>query len=136
VQRFQLDECLFAQHARQRSRVRVLGKGRRERMVYLATDAEAALLDWLALRVSSASLRVFINRWGQPLSITGIQLKVVAYGRRAGVNVSCSRLRHTFARQLIEVGTPVTTVQRLLGHRSSRSTSQPSLSITTASLRF
>lgn len=122
VQRLQLIDCLFAQHARQRSRLRVFGKGRRERMVYLATDAEAALLDWLALRQPSASPHVFLNRWGQPLSITGIQLKVTAYGRRAGVQVSCHRLRHTFARQLIEVGTPVSTVQRLLGHQSLRST--------------
>jgi site-specific recombinase XerD len=122
VQRLELDDCLFAQHAQQRSRLRVLGKGRRERMVYLATDAEAVLLDWLALRQASASLHVFVNRWGEPLTITGIQLRVAAYGRRAGVRVSSHQLRHTFARQLIEVGTPVTTVQRLLGHRSLRST--------------
>jgi len=122
VQRLHLDNCLFAQHAQQRSRLRVLGKGRRERMVYLATDAEAALLDWFAVRAPSASLRVFLNRWGQPLTITGIQVKVAAYGRRAGFQVSCHQLRHTFARQLVEVGTPVTTVQRLLGHRSLRST--------------
>lgn len=122
VQCLQLGDCLFAQHARQRSRLRVLGKGRRERMVYLATDAEAALLDWLTLRRSSTSPHVFVNRWDKPLTITGIQLKVTVYGRRAGFRVSCHQLRHTFARQLIEVGTPVTTVQRLLGHRSLRST--------------
>lgn len=122
VQGLRLEDCWFAQHARQRSRMRVLGKGRRERMVYLATDAEAALLDWLALRRPSTSSRVFVNRWGQPLTITGIQLKVVVYGHRAGFRVCCHQLRHTFGRQLIEVGTPVTTVQRLLGHRSLRST--------------
>lgn len=122
AQRLQLDDCLCAQHARQRSRLRVLGTGRRERMVYLATDAEAALLDWLALRRPSASPCVFTNRWDQPLTITGIQLTVAAYGHRAGVRVSCHPVRHTFARPLIEVGTPVTTVQRLVGHRSLRST--------------
>ncbi len=122
VQRSQLSECLFAQHARQRSHLRVLGKGRREQMVYLATDAEAVLLDWLALWRPSTSSHVFVNRRDESLTITGIQLKVAAYGCRAGVRVSCHQLRHTFARQLIEVGTPVTTVQRLLGHRSLRST--------------
>lgn len=122
VQCLHVEECVFAQHARQRSRLRVQGKGRRERMVYLATDAEAALLDWLAVRPATAGPRVFTNRWGQPITVTGIQLQVAAYGRRVGLRVSCHQLRHTFARQLIEVGTPVTTVQRLLGHRSLRST--------------
>lgn len=122
VQRLHVEECVFAQHARQRSRLRVQGKGRRERMVYLATDAEAALLDWLAVRPATAGPRVFTNRWGQPITVTGIELQVAAYGHRVGLRVSCHQLRHTFARQLIEVGTPVTTVQRLLGHRSLRST--------------
>lgn len=66
VQRLHLDDCLFAQHARQRSRLHVLGKGRRQRMVYVATDAEAALFDWLALRRLRASPCVFTNRWGRP----------------------------------------------------------------------
>lgn len=59
---------------------------------------------------------------GPALTITGIRLKVAAYGRRAGVRLSCHQLRHTFTRQLIGVRAPVTTVQRLLGHRSLRNT--------------
>jgi len=122
VQRLELIQCLFAKHARQRSRLKVLGKGRRERLVYLATDAEAALLDWLAVRPAGPHDLVFTNRFGRPITITGIQLQIAGYGRRLGLRVSCHQLRHTFARQLIEVGTPVTTVQRLLGHGSLRAT--------------
>jgi site-specific recombinase XerC len=122
VQHLEIVHCLFAEHARQRSRLKVLGKGRRERIVYLAADAEGALLDWLAVRPTVAHPRVFTNRFGAPITVTGIQLQIVAYGRRAGVPLTCHRLRHTFARQLIEVSTPVTTVQRLLGHCSLRST--------------
>ncbi len=122
VQRLEVMHCLFAQHARQRSRLKVLGKGRRERMVYLAADAEGALLDWLGVRPQASHGFVFTNRFGRPITITGIQLQIAGYGRRLGLRLSCHQLRHTFARQLIEVGTPVTTVQRLLGHGSLRST--------------
>jgi site-specific recombinase XerD len=122
VRSLELSHCLFAQHARQRSRLKVLGKGRRERMVYLAADAEGALLDWLSARPDAPHPYVFTNRFGAPITITGIQLQIAAYGRGAGFRVACHQLRHTFARQLIEVGTPVTTVQRLLGHGSLRST--------------
>ena len=122
VKRLELSQCLFAEHARQRSRLKVLGKGRRERMVYLAADAEGALLDWLAVRPKAAHQFVFTNRFGRPITVTGIQLQIGGYGRRLGVRLSCHQLRHTFARQLIEVGTPVTTVQRLLGHGSLRTT--------------
>jgi site-specific recombinase XerD len=122
VRSLEVSHCLFAQHARQRSRLKVLGKGRRERMVYLAADAEGALLDWLSARADVPHAFVFTNRFGAPITVTGIQLQITAYGRRAGLRLTCHQLRHTFARQLIEVGTPVTTVQRLLGHGSLRST--------------
>ena len=122
VRSLELSHCLFAQHARQRSRLKVLGKGRRERMVYLAADAEGALLDWLSVRANVPHAFVFTNRFGAPITVTGIQLQIAAHGRRAGLRLTCHQLRHTFARQLIEVGTPVTTVQRLLGHGSLRST--------------
>ena len=122
VRGLQIPHCLFAEHARQRSRLKVLGKGRRERMVYLAADAEGALLDWLSARAQVPHAFVFTNRFGAQITVTGIQLQIAAYGRRAGLRLTCHQLRHTFARQLIEVGTPVTTVQRLLGHGSLRST--------------
>jgi site-specific recombinase XerD len=122
VRCLEISHCLFAQHARQRSRLKVLGKGRRERIVYLAADAEGALLDWLSVRAAAPHAFVFPNRFGAPITVTGIPLQIAAYGRRAGVRLTCHQLRHTFARQLIEVGTPVTTVQRLLGHGSLRST--------------
>lgn len=122
VRCLELPHCLFAEHARQRSRLKVLGKGRRERIVYLAADAEGALLDWLSARGQVPHAFVFTNRFGAPITVTGIQLQIAAYGRRAGLRLTCHQLRHTFARQLIEVGTPVTTVQRLLGHGSLRST--------------
>jgi len=72
VQRLEVPHCLFAEHARQRSRLKVLGKGRRERMVYLAADAEGALLDWLGVRPTASHGFVFTNRFGRPITVTGI----------------------------------------------------------------
>jgi site-specific recombinase XerC len=115
VKRIELSHCLAAEHARQRSRLKVLGKGRRERMVFQAADAEGALLDWLAVRPKTTHAFVFINRLGWPITITAIQLQIASYEPRLiGFRLSCHELRHTFACELIEVGTPVTTVQRLL----------------------
>ena len=44
------------------------------------------------------------------------------YCHRADVWITCHQFRHTFARHLIEVGVPVTSVQRLLGHARIRTT--------------
>jgi site-specific recombinase XerD len=65
---------------------------------------------------------VFLNRFGQRLSVTGIQLCLAAYCRQAGVWLTCHQLRHTFARHLVEAGVPVTSIQRLLGHARLRTT--------------
>ncbi len=89
VQRLEVGHCLFAEHARQRSRLKVLGKGRRERIVYLAADAEGALLDWLGVRPAIPHPYVFTNRFGAPITVTGIQLQIARHGRRAGLRLTC-----------------------------------------------
>jgi site-specific recombinase XerD len=65
---------------------------------------------------------VFLNRFGQRLSVTGIQDRLAGYCRRAGVWITCHQLRHTFGRHLTEARVPVPTLQRLLGHARLRTT--------------
>ncbi len=55
----------------QPARLRVCGKGRQERVVLLSADAYAVLAAWLAQRPAGASLPVFVNARGQPLSVGG-----------------------------------------------------------------
>ena len=102
--------------------LRVNGKGRRERIVYLSATAAHLLDAYLAARPLDSKVRVFLNRRGQPITITGIQLQLAKYCRQAGIWVTCHQLRHTFACGMIAAGVPVTSVQKMLGHTSLRTT--------------
>ncbi len=99
---------------------RVLGKGRRERVVPLGQTVKRALLDWLKARGEIAGMdRVFCNRFGQPLHRRTILQTVHEYGRKAGiegVRVSPHTLRHTFAVTYLRNGGDVLTLQKILGH--------------------
>jgi site-specific recombinase XerD len=117
------DDLLTAATADQPARLRVEGKGRKERLVYLDLAAYTLLSHWLHLHHGAADAPVFVNRLGQRLSVAGIQERLRHYCTLAGVQVTCHQLRHTFARQLIEQEMPVTSLAKLLGH-SHLSTTQ------------
>jgi len=104
-------------------RVRVCGKGRKERVVWLTADAYAVLETWLRERPATPDPHLFLNRRGQPLTANGLQWLLHRYGQQAGLDLTPHQLRHTFARQLTEVGLPVTSLSKLLGH-SQISTTQ------------
>jgi site-specific recombinase XerD len=98
------------------ARLRVLGKGQKERIVWLSPEATAMLTTWLAVRPSSDTTALFLNGRQQPLTVAGVQWLLKSYGRKIHVTLTPHRLRHTFARQLIEVGMPVESLARLMGH--------------------
>jgi site-specific recombinase XerD len=100
------------------ARIRVEGKGRKERVVWLSADAYAVLAELLVARDAGESpcAPVFLNRRGKPLSANGIGWLLHRYGRQAGSDLTPHQLRHTFARQLTEAGMPITSLGKLLGH--------------------
>jgi len=102
--------------------LRVNGKGQHERVVYLSTIAAQLLSEYLASRLDGKGERVFLNRQGKPITITGIQLQLAKYCHQANIWVTCHQLRHTFACCMIAAGVPVTSVQKMLGHTSLRTT--------------
>jgi len=53
---------------------------------------------------------------GKPLSVRGIQKRIEYYARKSGLPVSCHRLRHTMATQLLNADADLATIQDLLGH--------------------
>jgi site-specific recombinase XerD len=128
---------------------RVLGKGSKERVVFLAKPAQAALASYLPLRnerlrrtqgeerlaVKGASSRspsakspkdyLFVNARGGRLTERGIEWIIQGYADRSGSkrSVTPHALRHSFATHLVEHGADIRAVQELLGH-SSVSTTQ------------
>jgi site-specific recombinase XerD len=95
------------------------GKGSKDRIVYLSEDARSALLAYLSKR-STKGKRLFLVQKGpmrgQPLSVRGIQKRIESYARKSRLNVSCHRLRHTMATQLLNADADLVTIQDLLGH--------------------
>jgi site-specific recombinase XerD len=100
----------------QPARLRVCGKGRKERIVWLSADAYAVLETWLGERPHTQETAIFLNERGQPLTANGIQWLLHGYGQQAGLDLTPHQLRHTFARQVTEAGMPVTSLGKLLGH--------------------
>ena len=100
------------------------GKGRKDRLVYLSTDALAALRACLTARptVVPEGL-VFWNqkRPHRALSAKGIQKKMERYAKAAGIKASCHSLRQTFASNLLEAGAEVISIKELMGHASIKS---------------
>jgi site-specific recombinase XerD len=60
---------------------------------------------------------VFLSYRGDGLSTTAIHKRLMGYRQAAGVSLSAHRLRHSFANDLLSADVPVTTIQKLLGHR-------------------
>jgi len=104
-------------------RLRVMGKGRKERVAYLCREGYAPLAQYLHRQEQSDPQQlVFRNRWGRPITVGGIQERIRHYARCSGVAVTCHRLRHTYGRWTVEGGMPVLILARLMGHSSIQTT--------------
>ena len=100
----------------QPARLRVYGKGQKERVVLLTADTYAVLQAWLRQRLASEDNTIFLNHRGQPLTTNGVEWLLRRYGQQVGLKVTPHQLRHTYARQLTEGGMPVTSLSKLMGH--------------------
>jgi len=105
--------------------VRVLGKGNKERLAMLGSEALRAIQSWLparkellrnAKRLDNGSL--WLNRQGKQLSSRWIFSTVVARAQKADLQVRLTPhgLRHSFATHLLDRGADLRTVQEMLGH--------------------
>ena len=96
------------------------GKGRKDRVVYLSSDALRALTDYLKMRPASSSRHVLLagkgNYRGKPISVRGIQKRIEYYRSKIGMSASCHHLRHTMATQMLNADADLATIQDLLGH--------------------
>ena len=98
-------------------RMVVQGKGSRQRTVYLSPQAVRNLWDYLAMRPAAASDFVFLSYQFHGLSTHAIHMRLLHYCKLAGLNFTAHRLRHSFANDLLNADVPITSIQKLLGHR-------------------
>jgi site-specific recombinase XerD len=103
-------------------RLRVRGKGSKERFVWLMPETLKVVEEYLAQRPSVSDEAMFITRRREGFSVRGIQERLAHYCRLAGVQVSPHQLRHSFGRRMAEAEMPVTSLAALMGHAQLRTT--------------
>ena len=109
----------------QRSVVKVLGKGSKERLIPFGESALESLSDYLSDRGESNSKEVFLSNRGTKLNRVSFWKRIKIYRSRENLKESISphTLRHAFATHLLNRGADLRSVQLLLGH-SDLSTTQ------------
>lgn len=107
--------------------LRLVGKGRRERQVFLPNDWIAGLTSAYIEARSSLGVehsRLLFNLRFEPLTPPAMRSRLAKAAHSAGLetHVTPHMLRHTAATQLIEAGVDIRYIQRLLGHASLSTT--------------
>ncbi len=105
--------------------VKVMGKGRKERIVPVGAKAAQALKAYLDERgIPASGEALFINPKGGRLTARTVGRLVKSYSKRSGIfrKVSPHSLRHTFATHLLDAGADIREIQEMLGHVSLSTT--------------
>ncbi len=111
--------------------VKVLGKGNKERIIYLNNAAKDAVISYLKIRLDARFIRTddpafFLSRRQQRISVKTVQWIVYRYLDRAGLGnrgLSVHKLRHTAATLMYQSGeVDVRVLKEILGHEQLNTT--------------
>lgn len=104
--------------------VRVLGKGRKVRLVPVGEYARIAVNRYREKAALEPDGPLFISRLGRRMTGRSVQLMLDKYLRCSNIpfHISPHKLRHTFATHMLDAGADLRAVQELLGHSSLSST--------------
>jgi integrase len=112
-------------------RLRIIGKGDKERTAYLRNGALRYLRDWLAVRGDEPGpIFCRINKAGcifpeRALSTTAMHKIIKKRAAEAGLrDISPHDFRRTYAGELLDAGQDIATVAALLGHASVQTTAR------------
>ena len=116
--------------------VRVLGKGRKVRLIPVGDYAREAIERYRELAGLEPRGPLFISRLRRRMTGRSIQLMLDKYLRISSIpfHISPHKLRHTFATHMLDAGADLRSVQELLGH-ASLSTTQIYTHVTKARLK-
>jgi len=109
-------------------RLRVIGKGNKERFVYFGTPCRKAIDAYLEKRknmILTDNRALFGSRNGNRISVTAVHRLVEKALKQAGLDAtqfSAHKLRHTAATMMLSGGVDVKTVQEVLGHENLNTT--------------
>ena len=109
-------------------RIRVVGKGNKERIVYMGSACKRAIDDYLKERsqiVLSDNRALFGSRDKNRISVSAVHRLVKKHMLAAGLDAtqfSAHKLRHTAATLMLSNGVDVKTVQEVLGHENLNTT--------------
>ena len=112
-----------------RSLIKVMGKGGKERMIPFGDDALTWLINYIEFRrknnLSLNSRDFFISQQGKKITRQAFWHRIKIYLKASGLSMDVSphTLRHAFATHLLNNGADLRSVQMLLGH-SDLSTTQ------------
>lgn len=113
-------------HLNKDKSIRIIGKGNKERLIYLNNSVIESINDYMEVRPDSDIDNIFINKAGdQFLGPRGIQYMVNKYLKKCGLGGKYSphSLRHTAATLLYQYGNvDIRTLQIILGHESVSTT--------------